>query len=87
MFSATEVGRGKPDPALFLHAAKAMGVAAGASVVVEDTVVGVQAARAAGMTAYAYAAAADDAQRAALRAEGARLFDSMEQLPELLGHA
>ena len=87
MFSATEVGRGKPDPALFLHAAKTMGGAAEASVVVEDTVVGVQAARAAGMTAYAYSAAADDALRAALRTEGARLFDSMALLPELLGDA
>jgi phosphinothricin acetyltransferase len=41
MFSATEVGRGKPDPALFLHAAERMRVAPRAAAVVEDTVVGV----------------------------------------------
>jgi HAD superfamily hydrolase (TIGR01509 family) len=84
MFSATEVGRGKPDPALFLHAAQSMGVAPEASAVVEDTVVGVQAARAAGMSAYAYAAAADDATRRAFVDEGARLFEAMVELPELL---
>ena len=87
MFSATEVGRGKPDPALFLHAARTMGVPAAASAVVEDTVVGVQAARAAGMTAYAYAAAADEELRASLASEGARLFEAMARLPELLDEA
>jgi HAD superfamily hydrolase (TIGR01509 family) len=42
MFSATEVGRGKPDPALFLHAAQRLGAAPGICAVVEDTVVGVR---------------------------------------------
>ena len=84
MFSATEVGRGKPDPALFLHAAREMGVAPRATAVVEDTLVGVQAARAAGMAAYAYAAAADATLRGRLAAEGAEIFDEMERLPDLL---
>jgi HAD superfamily hydrolase (TIGR01509 family) len=49
IFSATEVARGKPAPDLFLHAAARMAVAPVRCLVVEDSVPGVQAARAAGM--------------------------------------
>jgi beta-phosphoglucomutase-like phosphatase (HAD superfamily) len=49
IFSATEVARGKPAPDLFLYAADRMGVQPTACVVVEDSVHGVAAARAAGM--------------------------------------
>jgi len=81
MFSATEVGRGKPDPALFLHAARRMRAAAQACAVVEDTVVGVQAAQAAGMPVFGFAPGTD---RAALAAAGARVFETMSELPDLL---
>jgi len=49
LFSAYEVGKWKPDPGLFLHAAESMGHAPEACIVVEDSVAGVIAARAAGM--------------------------------------
>ncbi|OZI36493.1 phosphoglycolate phosphatase [Bordetella genomosp. 1] len=49
LFSVTQVARGKPWPDLFLHAAATMGVAPGHCLVVEDSVPGVRAARAAGM--------------------------------------
>jgi HAD superfamily hydrolase (TIGR01509 family) len=49
IFSATMVKRGKPAPDLFLYAAANMDVAPGRCVVVEDSVAGVTAARAAGM--------------------------------------
>ncbi len=49
MFSAYEVGKWKPDPGLFLHAAQEMGFGADECVVVEDSVSGVMAARNAGM--------------------------------------
>jgi HAD superfamily hydrolase (TIGR01509 family) len=49
VFSAQDVGRGKPAPDLFLHAAERMGVAPERCVVVEDSPLGVQAAVAAGM--------------------------------------
>ncbi|WP_027171616.1 HAD family hydrolase [Methylobacterium sp. 10] len=49
IFSATMVSRGKPAPDLFLHAAAEMGVPPGRCLVVEDSVPGVTAARAAGM--------------------------------------
>jgi HAD superfamily hydrolase (TIGR01509 family) len=47
--SGVEVARGKPAPDVFLEAAKRLGVAPEACVVVEDSERGVRAARAAGM--------------------------------------
>jgi HAD superfamily hydrolase (TIGR01509 family) len=52
LFSATMVARGKPAPDLFLHAASNMGIPPGRCLVVEDSVAGIQAALAAGMTAH-----------------------------------
>ncbi|MFC4175380.1 HAD family hydrolase [Microvirga sp. GCM10011540] len=49
VFSAVEVPRGKPAPDLFLHAASRMGYQPAECLVVEDSLAGVQAARAAGM--------------------------------------
>ncbi len=63
-----DVPRGKPDPALFLAAAAALGLAPGRCFVVEDAPAGVAAARAGGM--YAIGVARHD-DAAALRAEGA----------------
>lgn len=56
LFSAAEVARGKPAPDLFLHAARRMGAAPAACLVVEDSVPGIAAARAAGMTAVGFTA-------------------------------
>ncbi|MDB5099393.1 MAG: haloacid dehalogenase [Cyanobacteria bacterium RYN_339] len=50
VYSATMVARGKPAPDLFLLAARELGVAPADCWVVEDSLVGVQAAVAAGMT-------------------------------------
>ena len=47
--SADEVGRGKPDPAIFLEAARRLGLAPARCVVVEDAPAGLEAARRAGM--------------------------------------
>ena len=49
MFSAYEVGKWKPDPGLFLHAAVTMGHDPHDCIVVEDSSAGVIAARSAGM--------------------------------------
>jgi len=86
MFSATEVARGKPHPDLFLHAARAMNVTASDAVVVEDSVPGVQAAKAAGMRPLGFAGGAH-ANRDALAAEGAEIFTAMSALPAKLGLA
>lgn len=68
--SGRDVPRGKPDPALFLLAAEALGEAPARCVVVEDAPAGVQAARAGGMAALGVARL-DDA--ALLDAAGADL--------------
>jgi HAD superfamily hydrolase (TIGR01509 family) len=54
LFSANDVQRGKPAPDLFLHVAAKMRVAPKDCIVVEDSAVGIAAARAAGMTAIGY---------------------------------
>jgi HAD superfamily hydrolase (TIGR01509 family) len=83
VFTSADVARPKPAPDLFLHAAKSMNVAPSDCVVVEDTVTGVRAARAAGMRVFGYTGSATSAA-AALQAEGAIAFDDMRTLPELL---
>jgi beta-phosphoglucomutase len=46
---ADDVGRGKPDPAIFLEAARRLGIPSSRCVVVEDAPAGVEGARRAGM--------------------------------------
>ncbi|MER7519277.1 HAD family hydrolase [Streptomyces sp. NPDC126499] len=81
VFSAEDVGRGKPAPDLFLHAAERMGVPPGRCVVVEDSPLGVQAALAAGMDVYGFTAMTPEAKLAG--ADG--FFRTMEELPAILG--
>jgi HAD superfamily hydrolase (TIGR01509 family) len=54
VFSSYDVGRWKPDPHLFLHAAERMGFAPAQCIVVEDSNAGLAAAKAAGMSAIRY---------------------------------
>ncbi|MFD9870631.1 HAD family hydrolase [Streptomyces niveus] len=81
VFSAQDVGRGKPAPDLFLHAAERMGVPPARCVVVEDSPLGVAAARAAGMDVYAFTAMTP----AGKLPHATAYFASMAELPELLG--
>lgn len=81
IFSATEVEHGKPEPDLFLHAAERMAVEPAKCAVVEDSPFGVQAAKAAGMTAFAYAGGLVPTEQ--LR-EADVVFHDMRELPELL---
>lgn len=50
VISADDVGAGKPAPDVYLEAARRLGIPAGRCLVVEDSLVGVLAGRAAGMT-------------------------------------
>lgn len=87
IFSTTEVARGKPAPDLFFHAAERMGVARARSVVIEDSIPGVTAAVAAGMTAIGFTGGAHcrPGHDSRLYAEGAALvIDNMAQLPGAL---
>jgi HAD superfamily hydrolase (TIGR01509 family) len=83
-FSASQVRHGKPAPDLFLLAADRLNADPARCAVVEDSPVGVEAARTAGMRTFAYAGAGTVARD---RLEGAAtiVFDDMQQLPELLG--
>ena len=82
IFSATDVAVGKPAPDLFLHAAADFDTAPERCAVIEDSVVGVLAARAAGMTVYAYAGGMTPAER--LIGDGTHVFDDMRLLPDLI---
>ena len=87
LFSAAEVGRGKPAPDLFLFAAARMGAAPGACLVIEDSIAGVQAARAAGMAVFGFCGGAHcrEGHGDRLREEGAALvLEQMEALPSLI---
>lgn len=81
LFSAHSVGRGKPAPDLFLRAAAVMGCEPERSVVVEDTMIGVQAALAADMRPIAYA---PDGHRDVFRAAGVETVGALEEVPALL---
>ncbi|MFD3945861.1 HAD family hydrolase [Streptomyces sp. NPDC058579] len=81
IFSAEDVGRGKPAPDLFLHAAERMRVAPERCVVVEDSRLGVQAALAAGMDVYGFTAMTSEEKL--VGANG--FFGGMEELPAILG--
>jgi HAD superfamily hydrolase (TIGR01509 family) len=82
IFSATDVAHGKPAPDLFLHAAAVMGAEPGRCAVVEDSQYGIQAARAAGMRAFAYAGGVTPAHR--LDGPDTIVFTDMRKLPTLL---
>ncbi|QEL22086.1 HAD family hydrolase [Bosea sp. F3-2] len=84
IFSTSRVRHGKPAPDLFLLAASERGATPERCLVIEDSVSGVMAAKAAGMTAYGLAAGSHFAvldQRQALLAAGAdKLFESWQEL-------
>jgi HAD superfamily hydrolase (TIGR01509 family) len=88
IFSATQVKRGKPAPDLFLLAAESMGVAPARCLVIEDSVAGVTAARAAGMTVLGFTGGSHclDGHADKLRTAGASdVFDSCPGLARSLG--
>jgi HAD superfamily hydrolase (TIGR01509 family) len=82
IFSASEVARGKPEPDLFLYAAERMRVAPESCVVVEDSVNGVKAARAAGMRVLGYGGGVTEPAK--LEGLNTKVFSHMRELPALL---
>ncbi|BBB69734.1 6-phosphogluconate phosphatase [Undibacterium sp. YM2] len=79
IFSSYDISSWKPEPDLFLHAARKMGVAPADCIVIEDSEVGIQAAIAAGMQACWFG----DAGEVATYPQVPR-FSSMSELPFLL---
>lgn len=81
LYSGQELGCPKPDPGLYLHAAKALGVAPAQCVVVDDSPSGCSAGVAGGFRTLGFAA---EGGGAALAAVGAEVFYHMDALPALL---
>lgn len=79
-FSAEDVERGKPAPDLFLHAAAALRARPERCAVIEDSPLGVEAANAAGMISFAYAATTPASRLSAASV----VFTEMGELPQLL---
>lgn len=81
VFDASMVSRGKPAPDLFLYCARRMGAVSERTLVVEDSVTGIGAAVAAGMTAWGFVGGSHyggSRDTAPLRRAGAaRIFASM----------
>lgn len=89
IFTADEVARPKPDPALYRHAAACMGRAPGDCLVVEDSVSGVTAAHAAGMTVIGFVGASHvtPGQAERLREAGAwQIIPHMDELVARVRH-
>jgi HAD superfamily hydrolase (TIGR01509 family) len=88
VFSADDVASGKPEPDIFLHAARRLGADPTNCLVVEDSAAGVTAARRANMTVFGFTGGAHAKGRdysAGLVAAGAGLvFDDMRELPDLI---
>ena len=83
-FNSAMVKNGKPAPDLFLHAADAMGCRPAGALVIEDSITGVQAGKAAAMTVWGFVGGSHCRTRdvaAQLTAAGAdRMFDSLAEL-------
>lgn len=87
VFSTAQVAKGKPAPDVFLFAARQMRAAVLDCVVVEDSVPGVRAARAARMRAVGFVGASHNGpdQRQRLLDEGAFVvIDDLQRLPEVI---
>jgi HAD superfamily hydrolase (TIGR01509 family) len=82
IFSADDVTHGKPDPAVFLFAAGAMGIAPDRCAVIEDSVSGVEAGVAAGMSVFAFSGGVTSAAK--LERDDVVVFNSMHLLTDLL---
>lgn len=82
IFSAEDVAAGKPAPDVFLHAAAQMGSAPERCLVVEDSVNGVRAARAAGMRVLAFGGGMTP--KHLLAGSDTVVFERMCELPSLI---
>jgi HAD superfamily hydrolase (TIGR01509 family) len=89
IYSSDDVAHGKPEPDIFLHAADKLGVAPADCLVVEDSLNGVKAGKAAAMTVYGFTGGTHihdkTAHRMDLLACGADwVFDEMGELLTVL---
>ncbi|MGQ7871125.1 HAD family hydrolase [Sunxiuqinia sp. sy24] len=82
VFSCYDIESWKPEPDIYLHAAKTMGFQPSECAVVEDSLAGVKAAKGGGFDVFALASHGSQDKLDAL---GATVFFSMDELGRLLG--
>ncbi len=82
LFSSYQIGSWKPEPGIFLHAAKEMGFDVKDCIVLEDSKAGVKAGISGGFKVYGFANGFNNED---LEAEGAELFCSYDELSEMIG--
>lgn len=81
IFSSYEIGSWKPEPEIYLHAAKKMGFNPDKCAVIEDSVVGIQAAKAGGFDVYGFVHGKSET---AFERLGITVFTEMHELNRLL---
>jgi HAD superfamily hydrolase (TIGR01509 family) len=80
IYSASQVARGKPAPDVFLYAASQIGLDPAHSIVIEDSVAGVIAARRAGMRVIGFTGACHGAEDIGERLAEAGAIDVIEEM-------
>jgi HAD superfamily hydrolase (TIGR01509 family) len=81
IFSSYEIGSWKPNPEIYLHSAQKMGFKPGECAVVEDSEVGIMAAKAGGFDVFGFAT---ERNKTAFEELGATTFTTMKNLGNLL---
>lgn len=81
IFSCYDIGKWKPDPAIFLHAAHVMGYEVEDCLVIEDTIPGVEAANAGGFDVFGFAANEHEVN---FQNKSTSIFHSMDDLLPLI---
>ena len=81
IYSCYEIGSWKPEPGIYLYAAKQMGFAPKECVVIEDSEAGIKSAKAGGFDVYALA---NDKKKSTFEKLGANVFFGINELGSLL---
>lgn len=82
IFSSYEIQSWKPDPEIYLYAAKRMGFKPEECAVIEDSMAGIKAAKAGGFDVFVFA---QDKNKSVFEELGATIFFKMDELSKLLG--
>lgn len=81
IFSSYEIGSWKPDPEIYIHAAKTMGFQPEECAVIEDSLVGVRAAKAGGFNVFGFA---HGKIKNTFEELGVTVFSDMKELGKML---
>lgn len=82
IFSSYEIGSWKPNPQIYLHAAKKMGFKPEECAVIEDSLPGIQAAKAGGFDVFGFAS---EKNKILFKEAGATVFSQISDLVQMHG--